>query len=172
MTKIVAIAAMDEGRVIGIDNSIPWNLPEDMKHFSSLTSGHSVLMGRKTYFSLPKKFRPLPNRNNIVVTRYASSLESEPVEVVLNLEEYLEGKKNDDKDESLWVIGGSEIYKQTMQFWDEMHLTKVYGNHAGDAYFPEFEENFELKSENPQENCSFLHYIRKIDVSHQEIITS
>lgn len=162
MTKIIAIVAMAENRVIGNDNKLPWHLPEDLKHFSKLTTGHSVLMGRKTYFSLPEKFRPLPNRKNFVVTRDAANLKNEKnIETVTNLKEFLTSIKNKKlhlSSEMLWIIGGSEIYKETKSFWDEIYLTKVNGNVEGDAFFPEFEQDFKIMSEEKLEKCTFLIY--------------
>ena len=162
MTKIIAIVAMAENRVIGKHNALPWHLPEDLKYFSKSTKGHSVLMGRKTYFSLPKKFRPLPDRKNFVVTRNASSLEDEKkIDAIINLKEFLVNVKNNKiqlPSDKLWIIGGSEIYKETKSFWDEVYLTKVKGEFEGDAFFPVFEKDFELYDIHKSENCVFLSY--------------
>lgn len=158
---IIAIVAMDEKRGIGINNTIPWHLPEDLKRFSKLTSGHSVLMGRKTYESLPEKFRPLPNRKNIVLTRNPESLDlPKDVEVISDLNKFA---KNFPKNEKLWIIGGSEIYKLSKEIWDQVSLTLVKGIHKADAFFPEFEDDFHLsteESDNPSKYC-FREYIRK-----------
>ncbi|MEN9481280.1 MAG: hypothetical protein RLZZ298_2675 [Pseudomonadota bacterium] len=133
MSEIVIIAAVAKNRVIGRDNQLIWNIPEDMAHFKALTAGHTVIMGRKTWESLPPRFRPLPGRRNIVVTRQteyaapgaelAASLES-----AFNLAE---------KDETVFVIGGAEIYNQAMPFADRLEITEVDLSPQGDSWFPE-----------------------------------
>lgn len=162
--RIAAIAAMDEDRVIGKDNSLPWRIPGDMKRFAALTTGHSVLMGRKTYQSLPDKFRPLPGRTNIVITRDPAALRGEKgIEVALSPEGFIESVKNGDiilQSDKLWIIGGEQIYRATLPFWDEVCLTLVKGRHPGDAFFPEFESSFRVAE---QEDCGdhlFFRYIR------------
>ncbi len=159
--RVCAIAAMDEGRLIGREGKLPWNIPEDMKHFSSLTMGHTVLMGRKTFESLPAKFRPLPGRKNVVISRN-SKLEG--VEVWDSLEKCLESYRSGAipmSGDKLWVIGGAEIYKATLNFWDELYLTLVHSKHTGDAFFPVFESSFELVEEDKREGYSFQKYIRR-----------
>lgn len=162
--KIAAIAAMDEGRLIGSDNAIPWRYSEDMKHFADLTTGHTVLMGRKTYESLPVKFRPLPKRLNVVVSRSALNLPSEVIEAH-DLFQFLEDVKAGAKTlqgETLWVIGGANIYQQTVPFWDEAYITIVPGKHTGDAYFPTFEDNFNCVSEEKTDSgLCFLQFVKK-----------
>ncbi len=158
MKKICAIAAMGEGRVIGKDGGLPWHLPEDMRHFRQLTMGHAVLMGRKTYESIPEKLRPLPGRRNLVLTSKSSPFNFAPdVGLFSSVEEALESVN----DGILWVIGGERVYRETLQYWDEVFLTLVEGRHDGDAFFPRFEDRFELKEKNPGEKCLFLHYVRR-----------
>ena len=146
--RFIAIVAMDEKRVIGNKNALPWNIPEDMRHFSKLTKGHSVLMGRKTYESLPEKYRPLPERLNMVITRDPSKLKVPPgVLVFRSPSECIEACRQGDvalRSEIVWIIGGSEIYQETMDEWDEVYITRVEGTHEGDAFLPEFESSFEL----------------------------
>lgn len=162
---LLAIAAMDESRVIGIDNTIPWHIPEDMARFKQLTGGCAVMMGRKTFDSLPDRFKPLPNRLNIVVTRnpdalaeYPSlQLTSDPVRFVSDAKAgkfVVPGGR-------LWVIGGSEVYRATLPLWDELYLTLVAGTHKGDAYFPSFEEQFELAEEEKRNGYVFRRYQRR-----------
>lgn len=161
--KIVAIVAMDEARIIGNQGQLPWHLPEDLKRFSKLTRGHIVLMGRKTYESLPPKSRPLPQRRNLVVTRNSGLLAGEPLEAdqfVTDLPETLRHLKQLPGSEIVWVIGGAEIYQQTLPHWDEVALTLVPGKHKGDARFPKFENQFELVHQEAGEGCEFRRYVR------------
>lgn len=163
--KIIAIAAMDEERAIGRAGGIPWRLPEDMKRFQSLTSGHAVLMGRKTYESIPKRYRPLSDRRNVVVSRSPQKLQEEPgIEAWDSAESYVEGCQAGIlklPSDTLWVIGGEEIYKATMRYWTEVYLTVVKGVHGGDAFFPPFERDFELVSEEQREGFCYRSYKRK-----------
>ena len=157
---IAAIVAMDEGRVIGKDGALPWHLPEDLAHFKAKTSGHFVLMGRKTWHSLPPKFRPLPGRVNIVMSRnpFALSL-PEGTFGVSSFEEALQVVERSGRPgQILWCIGGAELYASTLPLCDELHLTLVHGNHAGDALFPRFEDHFEEVSSVAGDRCSFKVY--------------
>ena len=163
--KICAIAAMDSGRVIGNAGGIPWHIPEDMKHFSRLTRGHTVLMGRKTYQSLPDRFRPLPERKNLVISRGASADAFFPGAEIWNdpkecIEAYRNGRA-EIQGQYLWIIGGEQIYRQTVAWWDEVYLTRVLGNNEGDAFFPAFEDQFELLSEERHQGFIFEQYQRK-----------
>ena len=138
MTRLAAIVAMGTNRCIGIENALPWYLPEDLKHFKATTLGKPVLMGRKTYESIGK---PLPGRTNIVITRNAS-WSAPGVRVVSNLERGIEMAKAQAEisghDEAM-VIGGAEIYTQAMPQLDRLYLTEVDAAPAGDAFFPELE---------------------------------
>lgn len=163
--RIIALVAMDEGRVIGVDGKLPWKIPEDMKRFAALTTGHAVVMGRKTYESLPPKFRPLPNRKNIILTRNIEDFAVQPgVEAWASADNFFKACKGDSvhlPSGLLWVIGGSEIYRQSMPFWDELYLTRVSSKHNGDAYFPAFESEFERVEQDVREGYSFERFIRK-----------
>ncbi|MCB0330416.1 MAG: dihydrofolate reductase [Bdellovibrionales bacterium] len=163
--QIKAIAAMTADRVIGKDNALPWNVPEDMKHFVKLTKGHSVLMGRKTFQSAPMNSRPLPKRKNIVVTRDPGGQpEIESVEYTTDPRRYIEECKAGARElpsDTLWIIGGQNLYEQTMDLLDELHITIIKLDVIGDAYFPPFEEQFELVSQEEIDPCIFQHYIRK-----------
>ena len=161
---VIAIVACDEGRVIGLDNQIPWHIPEDMKRFAALTTGHNVLMGSKTYFSLPERFRPLPKRKNFVVTRNSVSLQEQSSITVLNdplsfISDFKAGKGEFASD-LLWIIGGEQIYKLTYPLWDRLELTSVVGRNKGDAYFPEFEQDFKLLKDEDFSTYSFKSYVR------------
>ena len=161
--KIAAIVAMDEGRVIGKQGALPWHLPEDLAHFKALTSGHIVVMGRKTWDSLPPKFRPLPGRLNIVVSRNPAALEL-PVgtHAASSIEDALDiAEKVATADQITWIIGGAEVYSAALPFCDELHLTLVNGIHEGDARLPRFEDLFVEDSSKSAERCAFKVYRKK-----------
>ena len=121
---------MSSNRVIGVNNTLPWHLSEDLKHFKSLTTGHTIIMGRKTYESIG---RPLPNRRNIVISRN-SNTSYEGVEVVHSLEDAFSISTND---KEVFVIGGSNIYEQALSFVDQLYITEIKKNFWGDAFFPD-----------------------------------
>jgi len=134
MPEIVLIAAVARNRVIGRDNQLLWDVPEDMAHFKALTQGHAVLMGRKTWESLPARYRPLPGRRNIVVSRqpgYAvPGAELTPsLEAALTLAA---------RQQTIFVIGGADIYRQALALADRLELTELDLEPEGDACFPEF----------------------------------
>ncbi len=162
--EVIAIVACDEGRLIGKDNKIPWHLPEDLKHFSKLTNGHNVLMGSKTYFSLPPKFCPLPNRKNFVISRNPASLEAESgITVVADPLDFIERFKAGEgsyESEQLWIIGGAQIYELTSPLWDRLELTLVFGQHDGDAYIPAYEQSMKLVAQEDFERFSFRTYAK------------
>lgn len=136
MPEIVIIAAVAKNRVIGKDNQLLWNIPEDMAHFKALTQGHTVLMGRKTWESLPPRFRPLPGRRNIVISRQ-TDYSAPGAELANSLEAGIALAKDD---ATVFVIGGAEIYEQAMALADRLELTEVDLSPEGDACFPAFGE--------------------------------
>ena len=139
---ISIIAALAENNVIGKDNDLIWHLPKDLKHFKNLTTGHHVIMGRKTFESIG---RVLPNRTFIIVTRNKSYQVSGAI-VTHSLQEAIERVENDNE---AFIIGGAEIYRQSLSVANKMYLTKVHANFEGDAFFPEFEPTeWKLVSEN------------------------
>lgn len=129
---ITLIAAVARNGVIGSANALPWHLPEDLKHFRQLTTGHAVVMGRKTWESLPAKFRPLPGRLNIVVTRNAGYV-APGATVVTSLEA---AHKVGAGGTALFVIGGAELYAHALPLAQRLELTEIDAEFAGDAYFP------------------------------------
>jgi dihydrofolate reductase len=135
---ISMIAALTRNRLIGVNNGLPWHLPDDMKYFMQTTKGHHVIMGRKNYDSIPEKFRPLPNRTNIVVSRQAN-LQLPQCEVVHSLKEGLDLARNADESET-FIIGGSAIYQLGMPVADRLYLTEIQAELSGDTYFPEFDK--------------------------------
>lgn len=128
---ISLIVAMSKNRVIGVDNKLPWHLPEDLKRFRRITSGHPVVMGRKTFESIG---RLLPNRENIIVTRNAD-YRVLGATVVHSLEEAFLKFKN--TTEEVFVLGGGEIFKQALPLANKIYLTLIEKEIKGDAYFPE-----------------------------------
>lgn len=133
--RISAIAAMDENRLIGSHNRLPWNMPGDMKYFKTLTTGHPILMGRKTYVSIG---RPLPNRLNIILTGNPDF--TAPGCVVVNsLDAGLEAALEQNNEE-IFIIGGSEVYRQLMPRIERLYLTIIHHKFDGDAYFPQIDD--------------------------------
>ena len=131
-----AVAAMSLNRVIGRDGQIPWHLPEDFKWFKRLTTGHVVLMGRKTFASLGQ---PLPNRTNLVLSR-----RMEKIGGVTVLHDLAALSKCHFAPREIFVIGGAEIYAQLLDRCTDLFLTVVQWEVAGDAFFPAFEDRWEL----------------------------
>lgn len=134
MPRIIVLAAVARNHVIGRDNQLAWHLPEDLQHFKGLTLGHTVLMGRKTWESLPARFRPLPGRRNIVVTRQAHYV-ADGADIAASLPSALALTSENDR---VFVIGGAEIYEQALPLADAMELTEVDLEPEGDAWFPAF----------------------------------
>ncbi len=132
MPEIILIAAVAANRAIGKDNQLLWNIPEDMAHFKSLTAGHAVLMGRKTWESLPARFRPLPGRRNIVISRQADYA-APGAELANSL---AAGIALAESAEKLFIIGGADIYTQAMALADRLEITEVALNPEADAWFP------------------------------------
>jgi dihydrofolate reductase len=138
--------------VIGKNNELLWHIPDDLKHFKALTLGHPVIMGRKTFESLPPKARPLPERPNIVITR---STRYESANPLLALQEYSApnvflagsieealGKARELNGEEIFIGGGTQIYEQALPFVDRLYLTLIDDEKEGDAYFPHYEKEF------------------------------
>jgi dihydrofolate reductase len=131
---ISIIVAVDENNVIGKDNALIWHLPADMKFFKDKTIGHCIITGRKNYESIPLKFRPLPNRTNLVITRQ-KEYDAPGAIVVSSVEEALNKAKQTNDDE-IFIIGGAEIFRQSMHLTDRLYITKIYHSFVGDVYFP------------------------------------
>ena len=135
--KLAIIVAQAENRVIGINNNLPWHLPEDLRYFKQVTMGKPIIMGRKTFESIG---RPLPGRTNIVITR-DDSYQPENVKVVNSLEAARELAQSictiDGCDEAM-IIGGAQIYEQALPMADRLYLTQVHADVNGDAWFPAF----------------------------------
>lgn len=135
------IAAVAENNALGKNNDLLWHLPNDFKRFKEITSGHYIIMGRKTFDSFPK---PLPNRTHVIISRQ-NNLEKEGCIVVQDLEKALAVCP---KNEDVFIIGGGEIYKQFMTFADQLDITRVHDSFDADVYFPEIDsEIWELTTE-------------------------
>ncbi len=136
--KISMIAAVAENRVIGKDNDLVWRLPDDMKYFMETTRGYHVIMGRKNYESIPHKFRPLPNRTNLIVTRQ-KNYQAEGCIITHSIAEALAYSRAHGQQE-VFIIGGGQIYRQALPLADKLYLTEIKHSFAGDAFFPEFDK--------------------------------
>lgn len=141
--KLAIIVAAARNGVIGLNNQLPWHLPQDLKYFKAVTFGKPVIMGRKTYESIG---RPLPGRANIVITRDKQWSAAEGVVVVHSVDEALNearrvlNESSSGLDEAM-IIGGAEIYRDTLSIADRVYLTRVFRDFEGDAWFPSLEEN-------------------------------
>lgn len=138
MPEIILIAAVaEENRVIGRDLELPWHLPEDLKRFKRLTTGHPLVLGRKTFQSIIHQFGgPLPNRRMIVLTRKGLDEDYDGVETYASLDDALEAVDGED---TVFVGGGEDVYRQFLPHADRLELTLVEGDWDGDTYFPEYE---------------------------------
>lgn len=160
MTTI--IAAVGENNALGKDNDLVWHLPDDFKRFKELTTGHYIIMGRKTFESFPK---PLPNRTHVIITRQ-KDYKPEGCIVVNSIEKALELAK---EDEQPFIIGGGEIYKLGMPFSDKIELTRVHESFEADTFFPEINEHewelsksvYHPKDEKHKHDFTYLTYFRK-----------
>ena len=148
MSRLSLIVAMTESRVIGVNNHLPWNIPEDLKRFKQITSGHPIVMGRKTFESIGK---PLPRRTNIVITR-DKTYRVEGGAVVHSFEEALEWARRSEGADEVFVIGGSEIFKLAIPLAWRIYLTEVRWPFEGDTFFPGFDEG-EFKEVSTERLC-------------------
>ena len=157
MASWQAIAAMARNRVIGVDNKLPWHLPEDFKWFKNKTMGHTLVMGRKTYESIGK---PLPGRDTIVLSR--GDIEISGVKLCKNIASIASMTFSGD----LYFCGGAQIYEQVLPYCSDLFLTLVHAEPQGDAHFPDFENNYELAEtiENTAD-FSILHYRNRAPLS-------
>ena len=160
---ISLIVAMSKNRVIGVNNSLPWKCSEDLKHFKALTMGHTIIMGRKTYDSIGK---PLPGRHTIVVSRNKELIiEGCVIENSIGcaiMESLVHAPLQD-----IFIVGGAEIYKQSMEYVDRLFITEIQEEIEGDAYFPEIDltkwkliYKKDSSQEKPPLTYKFLEYVR------------
>ena len=160
--KITIVAAIASNNVIGQKNALPWDIPEDLKRFKQLTSGHIILMGRKTFDSIG---RPLPNRTNIVMTR-DTNYQKKGIEIVFDEREALNLIK--DLNQEVFIIGGSKIYELFEPWTTSLMITRVLKDFEGDAFFPEInwnnwqvESEEEFLDEKSGISCKLEEYLRK-----------
>lgn len=130
--RISIISALATNRTIGINNTLPWRLPEDLKYFKALTLGHHILMGRKTYESIGK---PLPGRTTVIITR-GNYPAPDGVKIAHSLQEAMDVCGTD---KEIFFVGGAELYAQALPLADRLYLTEIQAEVAGDAWFPEFD---------------------------------
>lgn len=162
-SKLTIIVAAAENDAIGKGNKLIWHLSDDLKRFKSLTNGHHIIMGRKTFESFPK---PLPNRTHVVISRQDNYKVPDGVILVHSLKDAIDAAKTDLQP---FIIGGGEIYKQAMNLADKIEITRVHENFDADAYFPKIDTSiwketsnvFHKKDENHDYEFSFLTYERK-----------
>ncbi len=159
------VVAKSDNNVIGHDNQLIWHLPNDLKHFKEITTGHPIIMGRKTFESIG---RALPNRTNIIITRN-KNYSIENTKVAHSLNEAIEIAKKIDED--IFIIGGGKIYEQALDLVDILEVTEVHENFEGDTYFPVIDLNVwkeisrikHHKDEKNKFDYSFVRYERKLD---------
>lgn len=156
------IVAASTNNVIGVRNKLPWNIPEDLKFFKDKTQGHTVIMGRKTFESLGK---PLPQRINIVVSR---SQNFDGVVMVSTVDEAIIRAQKEKGPDEIFIIGGGEIYRQSLNKVQKIYLTRIHKDYEGDAFYPEVPKNrFYLTEKIDHKGdpaFSFLTYVRKQEV--------
>lgn len=136
---VSAIAALSKNRVIGKNNDLPWRLPDDMKFFMETTKGHHVVMGRRNYDSLHEKYKPLPQRTNIVITRQ-QNFKAPGCEVMHAVEPALDLARKNEENEC-FIIGGAEIYQLAMPYTTRLYMTEIDAVIEGDTFFPEFNKS-------------------------------
>ncbi len=133
MSKLSLIVAMAQNHTIGVNNTLPWRCPNDLKHFKALTMGHHMIMGRKTFESIGKA---LPGRTTVVVTR-DTSLRIEGCVIAHSLQEAIAACVADDE---VFIVGGADIYRQALDLVDTMYITEIHQEVEGDAHFPDFDK--------------------------------
>lgn len=160
---ISLIAALSEQtRAIGKDGGLIWNLPGELARFKALTLGHPVIMGRKTWESIPEKFRPLPGRTNIVVTR-DESYEAMGATVTYSFESALDIARAVPDNEEIFVIGGGQLYAESLPYADRLYLSLVDDTVEGDAYFPDYGEFTKVIEDALQEENGIRYTLRTLE---------
>ena len=163
MSELILIAAAAENNALGINNDLPWHLPDDFKRFKALTTGHKIIMGRKTLESFP---RALPKREHIAITREKGYRPKFECTMVHSLKAALALAENDDK---AYIIGGGEIYRRALPFATKIELTRVHAQFEADTFFPEIDladwelvhEEYHPKDGAHAHDFTYLTYVRK-----------
>ena len=163
---ITIVVAISENNAIGKNNKLLWHLPNDLKHFKEITTGHTVIMGRKTYESVG---RPLPNRRNIIITRQNIAIEG--CEVAGSIDAALALCA---REKEVFIVGGAEIYKQSINLTDRIYLTIVHKKFEGDSFFPEINKQDwkevyredHLPDEKNQLPYSFITYEKRAEINN------
>lgn len=142
MQRIAMIAAIGaRTRAIGKNNDLLWHIPKDAQRFKDITMGHPVIMGRRTWESIPEKFRPLPGRANIVVTR-EDGYDATGATVVTSLDAAIQTAKEAAGSEEIFIVGGGQMYSEAFPRADRLYLTLIDDDAEGDTFFPEYEKEF------------------------------
>ena len=152
---ISLIVAKSKNNIIGGGGKIPWYIPEDLQRFKKLTTNNIVIMGRKTFESLPKESKPLPNRLNIIISRN-KNYKVDNCLVVNSLSQALRKAGSDKK---VFVIGGGEIYKEALKYADNIYVTEVDGEFKGDTYFPTLNRTWKEVKREEKEGYRFIDYV-------------
>jgi len=154
MKELIIIAAISENNVIGINGQIPWGIPDDLKRFKKLTMGKTIIMGRKTFESIGK---PLIGRENIVLTKN-KEYNKPRITLAHTMEEALATAKND----TVYAIGGQEIYRESLPIANKMEITRIHRNYEGDTFFPEVDySQWKLTNQEKWGEFSYMSYSRK-----------
>lgn len=157
---VILIAAVARNRVIGKGNQLVWRNRDDMDRFRLLTTGHAVLMGRKTWESLPERFRPLPGRFNLILTRTPFETGSKDALAVTSIDQaILEAERRGYT--TLYVIGGGEVYRDTIDRADRLELTEIDADLEGDVFFPEYLDTWMYLTRKYRDGFTFTTYIRR-----------
>ena len=169
MSELALIAAVAPDMVIGRGEDIPWRLTKeerdryrpDIDRFRDLTTGHTVIMGRKTYTSIPEKFRTLPKRNKVVVSRTMDMGTYEGGNLIVTPFLSLAIIDSLEKDDLVWVMGGEELYRETIRHASRLEITEIHQRYEGDKFFPEIDLKVWREAEREdQEHLSFVTYLR------------
>ncbi len=160
---VILIAAISKNNAIGNKGKLPWHIPEDLKRFKEITGGKTVLMGRKTYESILGYLgKPLPNRKNIVITRQEGYAVPEGVLVYKTIEDAFQKHEGED----IYVIGGAEMYAQTIGLAEKLYITEVHQEIEGDAFFPKIEDaTWQESARENHEGYSFVIYEKRRTIS-------
>jgi dihydrofolate reductase len=137
--SISLIVAVGSNNAIGKNNALIWHMPADMKFFKEKTTGHCIITGRKNYESIPLKFRPLPNRTNIVITRQKDY--NAPGAIIVDSVDAAIKKAKATGDDEIFIIGGADIFKQSLHLADTIYLTRIHQSFDADVFFPELNLN-------------------------------